>query len=621
MSIFSSSESSSSNENKLEGDEEKEDEEGKKDGELKKDKDESTVEQENILIKYATPPEKPNYSSRLRSRSSSIKNRRSQRVINKANSEKKLRSRLRRAKINKDVNENHNPYEEDNNMKISSGYNDTKSLSNQKSIQNQEPDDDSVSNVSSNNASDDDYNFESDYDGDEDDDDDYDLKKKNAQNRRSRNRVAIEISGKMSADNENDQSLVEVQKKIRKTKGNKNFKQKKRNTIRANELSGDDDKYDTEENHGEFSTKSSSSDDYFPSHTSESSSETAKPRKRGLRRKKFQTNQKLNEEFEFDDDMSSSSKESLTLAQLSAKKISRKPALQLIVACPSKIDAITQLPLNDIHICWISPDKKSRQCFNLETLKKVALSSSICIPVTANVADTINVTSNPFNASRRDYLQPPHFRTIMNSEMKDQIVSKFGRQALQLQSFHDEKETSLHNPILPYESPGFDFNDRLNQYIRIQMGNSDLYCCPLCYIEADRRVRIQDTANLRHRNMQNEYSDSEFDHFECETNYDINLDSDNEHLFRDVDFFTFANDPMYILESFDDEFSTAASFCFRKLVDVKKHVREVHNLDTSILDGNELFHQFRVSQYYTKIPRMGDSSDSKLTHKIFCLSF
>lgn len=36
--------------------------------------------------------------------------------------------------------------------------------------------------------------------------------------------------------------------------------------------------------------------------------------------------------------------------------------------CQSKDDAITNEPLEDIHVCWITPDGESRQCYNLDTL-------------------------------------------------------------------------------------------------------------------------------------------------------------------------------------------------------------------------------------------------------------
>ena len=297
-------------------------------------------------------------------------------------------------------------------------------------------------------------------------------------------------------------------------------------------------------------------------------------------------------EYEFDEDSlaasssSSISDESLTIAQIREKakenyKTPRRSPLNIFPACSSNVDAITQLPLTKVHVCWIAPNEQSRQCFNLDTLKKVALSTSI-----------------RGASGSRDYLQPPHFRTIISDELKDQIVAKFGRQALVISSTKQKEEEKDHWPsysqgyhpnfISADESPGYDFHDRLERYRRNQMGSADLYCCPLCYIETDRRRILKKRGELEHIDSDDDSEDEHEDE-------DRDRSKDNEMYSRN--FFEFNADPMTILESFgfDDDFSTAATFCFRKVSDLKTHIRDIHELDCSVLDGNALFHKFRVS--------------------------
>jgi hypothetical protein len=113
------------------------------------------------------------------------------------------------------------------------------------------------------------------------------------------------------------------------------------------------------------------------------------------------------------------------------------------------------------------------------------------------------------------------------------------------------------------------FLEQLNEYFSRCMGSKDIYCCPLCYAEAHRR--FQNT-------KQEVDSDSEQDL------------SDDEHEFPQ-------NDPIQVLGSLDnDSFKLASTFCFRKLVQVKKHLQKDHAIDTSVLDGNDLFQRFMVSR-------------------------
>jgi hypothetical protein len=51
----------------------------------------------------------------------------------------------------------------------------------------------------------------------------------------------------------------------------------------------------------------------------------------------------------------------------------REPTEDYPEYCPSLTDEITAEPLKERHVCWRSPDNSQRMCFNLSTLRKVAL--------------------------------------------------------------------------------------------------------------------------------------------------------------------------------------------------------------------------------------------------------
>ena len=46
----------------------------------------------------------------------------------------------------------------------------------------------------------------------------------------------------------------------------------------------------------------------------------------------------------------------------------------------------------------------------------------------------------------------------------------------------------------------------------------------------------------------------------------------------------------------------ASTICFDKLAHVKNHIRVVHGFNPSVMEGNDLFHRFRVScPYYSLV--------------------
>jgi hypothetical protein len=253
-------------------------------------------------------------------------------------------------------------------------------------------------------------------------------------------------------------------------------------------------------------------------------------------------------------------------------------------ACPSEIDAITMDPLPEKHLCYFSPDFQSRQCFALETLHKIALNSTLR-----------GLDGKP------TFLQPPHFRSPASDDFVDQIASRFGRSALDLTG--DFYNRGLPNPDGYRLTIGANladeetFQERLNDYISNLMGSQDIYCCPLCYIESHRRLEKRLNGE-----GEDESSDEEVE--------DDDPDEPNDDERGPIQLW---HDPMTVLGFPDHEkYLLASRFCFTKIADVKRHLREVHHVDTKILDSNDLFARFKVrvgdgllQRYIEKTARKG----------------
>ena len=61
------------------------------------------------------------------------------------------------------------------------------------------------------------------------------------------------------------------------------------------------------------------------------------------------------------------------------------------------------------------------------------------------------------------------------------------------------------------------------------------------------------------------------------------------------DRFSFLDDPMTILGSVDNhKFAVASKFCFRLLSGVKTHLKSVHHVDVTVVEGNDLYKKFQV---------------------------
>ena len=233
--------------------------------------------------------------------------------------------------------------------------------------------------------------------------------------------------------------------------------------------------------------------------------------------------------------------------------------------CSSEFDEITTQSLPKLHVCYLAPDKKTRHCFCLQTLYKAAILGGKKIQK---------------SDGGLQFLQPPHFRTAMSDDLIDQIAARFGRQALNIENSNVYKQ-NRDGLQMPFDHTGFDvdaveesFRDRLNNYLNKQMGSNDIYCCPLCYCEAQRRFRGGDEADDENSDV----DDDEFDY-----------SMDNVTNYSKVD-------PMSILGNPDSDcFEVAASFCFNKLAQVKRHIRLVHKIDVSEVEANDFLKRFMVS--------------------------
>jgi len=237
--------------------------------------------------------------------------------------------------------------------------------------------------------------------------------------------------------------------------------------------------------------------------------------------------------------------------------------------CFSTIDEITKERLPAVHICYVPPDGKTRRCFALETLYKTAIMRW--------------ELKGKDEEERIRFLQPPHFSTYIEEQLKDQIASRFGRGALNIEESDVYKNRMIyltHRRELQEDFGGdttnFNLNDfvhTFNTYLTSQMGSGDIYVCPICYTEAIRR-------NVKYR---------EFDVCDDESNDEEENDSEDES-----EIYAKVVDPMYILSELDHEFIIPSSFSFKKVADVKAHVRNVHNIDTKTLEGNDLFQHFLI---------------------------
>ncbi|KAL7570152.1 hypothetical protein ACA910_019990 [Epithemia clementina (nom. ined.)] len=279
-------------------------------------------------------------------------------------------------------------------------------------------------------------------------------------------------------------------------------------------------------------------------------------------------------------------------------------------ACPSTHDLITEEILPRRHVCFITAGG-SRQCFALSTLHKIATSSALtkyCVDIAGQ--------------QKKTFFQPPHFRSEMSDDLLDQIASRFGREALEIDGpFYKERILEIeqitaqggnsgnsdHEDVVLVETSDSpqnfstrsrrlsnaivdngEFLNRVQQYMKSQMGSQDLYVCPVCYSVAQARFRKHSFFAAGEYN-----EDEEVRNNKAKGDRDID-DQQLEEKYLSGNL----QDPMAVLQSLDNsysrEFEIASAFCRKKASEIKVHIRDDHGLDTKVIEGNGLYSRFKI---------------------------
>jgi len=253
--------------------------------------------------------------------------------------------------------------------------------------------------------------------------------------------------------------------------------------------------------------------------------------------------------------------------------------------CPSTHDPITADELPRRHVCLISRDG-SRQCFALSTLHKIAL--------TANLKRFRDDLGNQVQT----FLAPPHFRTPMSDDMLDQIASRFGREALDLEGpFYIRPERpasgtkangedddsdgmedySLHRALEDND----EFLKLVQGYAKAQMGSRDLYVCPLCYCVAQKVFCEKNPFQSKTKKSERPKHSSDIESIRQQYLGETRL-----------------QDPMAVLKILDKKYTReleiASTFCSTKVAVVKAHIRNHHYLKTTGIQGNDLYARYKI---------------------------
>jgi hypothetical protein len=155
--------------------------------------------------------------------------------------------------------------------------------------------------------------------------------------------------------------------------------------------------------------------------------------------------------------------------------------------------------------------------------------------------------------------------------MIDQIASRFGREALDIDgSYYSREKNEMDERFVSSASQvDEDFRQAFNNYVVSTMGSRDLYCCPLCYTVAFNRDTPLGTSEKKSKKK-----------IPIEERYSTEFD----------------DDPISILGSLDkQELVVASTLCFRTAAKTKQHLREDHGVDTRVVQGNSLYERFQVS--------------------------
>jgi hypothetical protein len=199
--------------------------------------------------------------------------------------------------------------------------------------------------------------------------------------------------------------------------------------------------------------------------------------------------------------------------------------------------------------------------------------------------------------------RPRTCRAKTTERIRRSIQEKYGQgivtqsRVARRQIFYDESDDSdteggnennhqlPHLPLLPPSRRNLGLKITTMQYRSFvdllpnngTMGTHDLYCCPICYIQAS-------------RGRANWWVEDDDD--------DVNSDEEDKE-----DCFSFDDDPMTILGNVGS--SVSSTFCFLKVKGVKMHLQDVHSVYLGDLKGNDLFKRFTIR-----------SSDGLLQHYV-----
>ena len=119
--------------------------------------------------------------------------------------------------------------------------------------------------------------------------------------------------------------------------------------------------------------------------------------------------------------------------------------------------------LEETHIEWVSPDGKMKQCYNVQTLIKIAC-----------------------KGGKNELLQPPHFRAPMSRSLKEQIEEKFPGIISKLKKSQNPNGQRLFDENDIDEETMENYFQRYGDAIESVKYNwmsdiGDLYVCPLCF--------------------------------------------------------------------------------------------------------------------------------------------
>ncbi|GBG34768.1 Hypothetical Protein FCC1311_109902 [Hondaea fermentalgiana] len=248
----------------------------------------------------------------------------------------------------------------------------------------------------------------------------------------------------------------------------------------------------------------------------------------------------------------------------------------------SKIDIVTYEPLEKKHVVWRSETGKVAHCYNLDTLRQIALSKN------------------------KTWMEPPTFLTPMTSPMKSQILALFGEDALSLESETESTEKRLLNQVWELQ-------------VR-QLGTRELHMCPICYelaveeLLADREMKRKQEKSKRKESTEVVVVDEEEDDdFEESNGEDSEDEGDDGNAKKSAE--SDAVNPLHVLDHYHD-WDGAADMAFFSYMDVKKHLQQEHEIVVKGREEKDLVRDYRlratdglVQKYVSRSPKFRDEGN------------